>query len=89
MGFTDLGNVNTHLSDLEHYLEKGNVASAQPMAKSMLVLMVRGLNSGLQFPYAQFPCATLRGDQMILEGCGSVTAVCFQGDGADMRWTSS
>ena len=43
MGFTDLGNVNTHLSDLEHYLEKGNVASAQPMAKSMLVLMVRGL----------------------------------------------
>ena len=64
MGFTDLGNVNTHLSDLEHYLEKGNVASAQPMAKSMLVLMVRGLNSGLQFPYAQFPRATLRGDQM-------------------------
>ena len=40
------------------------VASAKPIAKSMLVLMVRGLNSGLQFPYAQFPCANLRGDQM-------------------------
>ena len=30
----------------------------------MLVVMVRGLFSGLQFPYVQFPCGTLRGDQM-------------------------
>ena len=64
MGFTELGNVNSHLADFEEYLEKGAVASAKPIAKSMLVLMVRGLNSGLQFPYAQFPCASLCGDQM-------------------------
>lgn len=30
----------------------------------MLVFMVRGLSSGLQFPYAQFPCNALRGDQV-------------------------
>ena len=64
VGFTELGNMNTHLANFEEYLQKGAVPSAKPMAKSMLVLMVRGLNSGLQFPYAQFPCATLRGDQM-------------------------
>ena len=64
VGFTELGDMNTHLADFEEYLQKGAVPSAKPMAKSMLVLMVRGLNSGLQFPYAQFPCATLRGDQM-------------------------
>ena len=26
--------------------------------------MVRGVFSGLQFPYAQFPCVSIKGDQM-------------------------
>ena len=36
----------------------------QSLAKTMLVLMVRGLNTGLQFPYAQPPCSSLTGDQL-------------------------
>ena len=64
IGFANLGDINMHLSNFERYLEMGVVPAEQPLAKSMLVLMVRGLFSGLQFPYAQFPCASLRGDQM-------------------------
>ena len=30
----------------------------------MLVLLIRGLFSHLSFPYAQFPCAALSGEQM-------------------------
>ena len=64
IGFADLGGVNTHLSAFEHMLESDRSCTKQPLAKSMLVLMVRGLFSGLQFPYAQFPCGSLKGDQM-------------------------
>lgn len=53
-----------HLLNFEQQLDKGTGISKKPLAKTMLVLMVRGLFSGLQFPYVQFPCATLRGDQM-------------------------
>ena len=53
-----------HLSNLGHLLEKGFGIVEQPLAKTMLVVMVRGLFSGLQFPYVQFPCGALRGDQM-------------------------
>ena len=34
------------------------------VAKSMLVLMVRGLCTSLQYPYAQFACNALKGHQM-------------------------
>lgn len=86
VGFTDLGSVNSYLSDLEEYLEKVMVTSAKPIAKTMLVIMVRGLNSGFQFPYTQFPCANLRGDHVshFLEGCWSFAEIWLQGDGAYM-----
>ena len=32
----------------------------------MLVFMVRGLFTKLKFPYAQFPCVALAGEQMFL-----------------------
>ena len=64
IGFVNTGSINTHLSNLGHLLEKGSGVVEQPLAKTMLVVMVRGLFSGLQFPYVQFPCGTLRGDQM-------------------------
>ena len=63
VGFTDLGDINTHVANFKAQLESGTVPT-KPLVKSVLVLMVRGLNSGLQFPYAQFPCASLRGDQL-------------------------
>ena len=36
-----------------------------PLAKSMLVFMVRGLFSRLNFPYAQFACHTLTGELLV------------------------
>ena len=62
-GFVDLGDVNNHLAAFERSLEEDGT-SAQTLAKSMLVLMIRGLFSGLQFPYAQFPCCSLKGSHM-------------------------
>ena len=40
------------------------IAVLSPLANSMLVLMVRGLFTHMQFPYAQFPCTALSGDMM-------------------------
>ena len=51
MGFTELYRRCEHNFPTERSLEKGP-GVVQVMAKSMLVIMVRGLNSGLQFPYA-------------------------------------
>ena len=40
--------------------------SGQPvLAKSMLVLMVRGLFQNMNFPYAQFACTDLTGDLLV------------------------
>ena len=63
-GFVDIGSINNHLQKFEHQLQQGSEAIEQPLAKTMLVLIVRGLFSGLQFPYVQFPCCTLRSDQI-------------------------
>ena len=62
-GFTDLGDVNNHLAAFQRSLEGGK-AFPQTLARSMLVLIVRGMFDGLQFPYAQFPCTTVKADQM-------------------------
>ena len=73
-GFTDIGDINSHLQKYED-----DDICTTPLADSMLVLMVRGLLSRLEFPYAQFPCTALTGDQLFvpfweavcrLERCG-------------------
>lgn len=66
-----------------------------PHADSMLVILVRGLFSQLKFPYAQFPCTSLSGDQMYdpfweavgrLELCGlKVLALTCDGLAANRR----
>ena len=35
-----------------------------PLANTMMTFIVRGLFSSLQYPYAQFPCSSLTGDQL-------------------------
>ena len=57
-----LETLDTHLTQFKQSDEKGK--SIGPLANPMLVIMVRGLFSGLQFPYAQFPCSSLSGDQL-------------------------
>jgi len=64
VGFADLGEIDKHLSAFQRQLDNSDTPYEQPLAKTMLVLMVRGLYTGLQFPYAQFPCSSLSGDQM-------------------------
>lgn len=61
IGFANLGHINDHLLQFESSLLEDKQMPSQ-LAKTMMVFMVRGLFSKLQFPYAQFPCANLSGD---------------------------
>ena len=61
IGFTNVGKVNDLLLQFERSLESDQ-DSTVPIAKSMLVLFVRGLFNNLEFPYAQFACKSLSGD---------------------------
>lgn len=63
VGFVNLGDTNNHLLQFEAALLGDSVPC--PPAKSMLVLMVRGLFSKVNFPYAQFACSKLSGDLLM------------------------
>ena len=63
LGFTNLGDINSHLDRFEQSLQ-ANMISESTLAKTMLVIMVRGLFTKLQYPYAQFPSVKLSGDQI-------------------------
>ena len=78
IGFMNLGEVNNHLLAFERSVS-ANQSSLEPLSKSMMVFMVRGLFTSLHFPYAQFPCASITGDLLFnpfweavfrLERCG-------------------
>ena len=84
IGYINLGDINNHLLELEQSMTKEN-DRGKPLAKSMLVLMVRGLFSKLQFAYAQFSCSTLSGHHLYpifweaverLERCGFRVIAC-------------
>ena len=62
IGFANMGDINNHLAKLEASLVSGD--TSPPLAKTMVVIMIRGIFSKLQFPYAQFPCCALSGDQL-------------------------
>ena len=75
VGFTNLGAINQHLIEFEQSVTlepdsatatvtQSSVGSQHSLAKSMLVMMVRGLLTNLQFPYVQFPCTNLTGEQI-------------------------
>lgn len=61
VGFVNLGDTNAHLLKYEQSLS-GEDQQTEPLAKSMFTIMIRGLFTQLQFPYAQFPCKTISGD---------------------------
>ena len=62
IGFVNLGETNSQLLEFEAALSQESKRA--PLASSMLVLMVRGLFYKLCYPYAQFGCANLSGDQL-------------------------
>ena len=94
IGFTNLGDINKHLIDFERSLDRPQ-QQQEPLANSMLVLMVRGLFNSLEFPYVQFPCNEISGDQLYdpfweavrrLELCGfSVLVLICDGLAANRR----
>jgi len=95
IGFRNLGNINEHLLQFQGSLEDDSSDTNEQLAKTMLVLMVRGLLSGLEFPYVQFPCATMTGDLLFdplwkaiarIERCGlKVLAVTADGASPNRR----
>ena len=61
VGFTNLGEINNHLLAFERSL-LDDTSSDKLIAKTMTVMMVRGLFSHMEFPYVQFPCDKVSGD---------------------------
>ena len=60
VGYADLGEINNLLLDYEQqYNDSGRMP--HPLAKCMLVFMVRGVFTSLKFPYMQFPAASTKG----------------------------
>ena len=69
IGFTNLSDINNHLSVLERACradgeDENDEADLPQLATRMLVFMVRGICSSLKFPYAQFPVRSLAGDTL-------------------------
>ena len=62
IGFENLGDINDQLVQFEKSVTEDKPLAAPQLAKTMMVFMVRGLFSSLQFAYAQFPCAELTGE---------------------------
>ena len=67
IGFEDLGDVNNLLAEYEQQHESSDDSFSQrPIAKCMLVFMIRGLFSNLKFVYAQFPATSTKGHQLFV-----------------------
>ena len=63
IGYANLGDINKHLLAFEHSLSHDNEPAPPTPAKTMMVIMVRGLfNSLHQFPFAQFACSEFTGE---------------------------
>ena len=65
VGFQDLGDINNLLAEYERqHNENDKMFLKRPLAKTMVVFMVRGLFTSLKFVYAQFPTASAKGDDL-------------------------
>ena len=67
VGFTNLGEVNNQLLAFE---QAGTLPRPQ-LATHILMFMVGGILSDLEFPYAQFPCTSVTAEQLypLVWGC--------------------
>ena len=64
VGYEDLGEVNNVLMEAEQKFQNPSSGLQRPLAKRMLVIMVRGLFNSLKFAYAQFPASSTKGAQL-------------------------
>ena len=63
IGFSDLGGVIQQIDDYERSLSN-DVPHTRPIAKTMFVMMVRGIFCNINFPYAQFPVASAKAEDI-------------------------
>ena len=94
VGFSNLGK-NNHLLTFEWSLQgAASGGGDELLAKTMTVMMVRGLFSKLEFPYVQFPCNNVTGDLLFHPFWEAVRRIEFLGlkviaataDGASANW---
>ena len=89
IGFVNCGDVNNHLDDLERKCNSSE-DEIRDVASHMLLFMVRGIFSNLEFPYAQFPTGGASADvlyPMVWEAVSNLESsgfkvVAFSCDGA-------
>jgi len=62
VGFVNLGDINTQLLHFQKDVEGERDNGTPALAKTMFVIMVRGLFIRLNFPYVQFPCTSMSVD---------------------------
>jgi len=69
IGFSNIGDINNCLEAFQRDCEDDT--QKPQLATHMLVFMVSGIASKLNYPYAQFPCTSLSGDQLysLVWGC--------------------
>lgn len=65
VGFVNLGETNNHLIQFEQQVE-GNASEYEPLANSMVVMMVRGLLRTFSFPMHSFPVLPLQGTSYLI-----------------------
>ena len=94
VGFANLGETNNHLLAFERSLQAASSNDKlELLARTMMVMMVRGLFSRLEFPYVQLPCNKLVGDLLFQPFWEAVRRIEFSGlkviaataDGASMN----
>lgn len=92
IGFVNFGHTNNELLSLEKTIE---VSSSPPVAKHILMFMVRGIFFKLNFPYAQYPTTDLSADLLYplvwevvrsLE-CAGFKVISLTGDKASVNQT--
>ena len=63
IGFSDLGGVIQQLDDYKQSMSTDE-PSSRSIAKTMFVMMVRGVFCNINFPYAQFPIASAKAEDI-------------------------
>lgn len=97
VGYVDVGDINNHLMWLEkEYTDKNGEVVQNTLAKTMMVLMIRGLFLNFTFPYASFASSNLTGEQLIpifyeaimrVEKCGlKVLSITLDGNSVNRKF---
>lgn len=71
--------MNGHLLAFEESLKGSSSKNMAPLAKTIMMMMVRSLFSGLEFPYIQFLCNRETGDLLLQRFWVAIRRIGFMG----------